>query len=221
MKRTTATLIAATLTWAIPVVAQSTQSTTAPASTSSDASGKSATLPKGTRVLAELKTKVDAKHTKAGDPIVVEVKNDVKSGNDVVLKKGSLIKGTVSQVQESSQGKGSEVDIVFDSVAPKSGGQFPNHFAIFALAAKLEKQPDDIYSSGGTKRLATSAGISGQVDAPRNQDLTAQSNGIFGFDNIELHPLVGMTPPTATLNSHSGNIVLEKGTSIVLESVGQ
>jgi hypothetical protein len=225
MKRSAATFVAVTLAWAVSAVAQSAQTTapqtSAQASASADASSKSPALPKGTRLVAELKTKVDTKHTKAGDPIVVEVKGDVKSGNDVVLKKGSQIKGTIGQVQEYSQGKGSEVDIVFDSVVPKSGGEFPNHFAVFALAAKLEKQPDDIYSSGGTKRLGTSAGISGQVQAPRDQDITPQSTGIFGFDSFELHPLVGMTPPTATVNSRSGNIVLEKGTTLVLESVGQ
>ena len=138
------------------------------------------------------------------------------------MRKGSLVKGTITQVQEFSKGKSSaELDIVLDNVVPKTGEQFSNHFAIFALAAKQEKQPDDIYSSGGKQKEATSASVSGQVVAPRDRELTVQSTGIFGFDGLELHPMARMTPPTATVNSSSGNIVLDKGTEIVLESVGQ
>jgi hypothetical protein len=222
MKRPAATFILVILACAISARAQSPQTTPAQAATSSDSSAKTAALPKGTRILAELKTKVDTKHAKPGQTVVVEVKNDVKSGDEILLKKGAQIKGSISQVQEYSKGKSNaELDIVFDNVVPKGGEAFSNHFAVYALAAKLEKQPDDIYSSGGTKRLAASAGISGQVEAPRDRDLTPQSTGIFGFDGLELHPLVKMTPPTAGVNSSSGNIVLENGTGFVLESVGQ
>jgi hypothetical protein len=167
----------------------------------------------------ELKTKVDTKHAQA---IFAEAVKDVKSGDQVPLPKGSQVKGTITQVEGASKGHpGSQIDVVLDSVVPKNGQPAPNHFAIYAVSAKIEAQPGDIYSSGGTGRMAASAGIAGQVSAPGHEEFSPQSTGVFGYTDVELHPLVKMTPPTATFNCAKGNFVLESGTKLVLESLGQ
>ncbi|HTZ47441.1 MAG TPA: hypothetical protein VMH20_07610 [Verrucomicrobiae bacterium] len=198
-----------------------TQASATPAASAARASGP-ISLPNGTRFVGKLTTKLDTKHAKVGQPLVVEVKKDVKSGEQVVLKKGSLVKGTVTAVTPYAKGgSGAEVDISFDSVGDKNEEQIPAHFAIYALSAKLEKQPDDMYNSGGKQRMATSASISGQVVAPHDNELRPETTGIFGFTDLELHPLVKMTPPTSTVNCKSGNIVLENGTELVLVAVGQ
>jgi len=106
--------------------------------------------------------KLDTKHTKPGQSVVVEVTRDVKSGDQVVLKKGSLVKGTVTEVQAFSKGSSAQLEIAFDRVAAKDGEQIPAHFAVYALAAQLEKQPGDIYATQGYKGLANSASVSGQ-----------------------------------------------------------
>jgi len=93
--------------------------------------------------------------------VVVEVTRDVKSGDQVVLKKGSLVKGTVTEVQAFSKGSSAQLEIAFDRVAAKDGEQIPAHFAVYALAAQLEKQPGDIYATQGYKGLANSASVSG------------------------------------------------------------
>jgi hypothetical protein len=199
------------------------QSTPAPAQAAATPAAGSSALPKGTRIVGKLTTKVDTKKAVTGQPITIEVIKDVKSGDSVLLKKGSKISGTITQAQAAQGKSNATLEIVLDSVAPKDGQPFSNHFGIFALAAKRENQPDDIYSSGGKGRLASSAGVSGQTTAPSHgdSDLTPQTMGIFGFQNVELHPLVRMTPPTAGVNSTGGNFVLEKDTELVLESVGQ
>ncbi len=217
MSRLTATFIALALAGAISSPAQSVQSKEAQASAAAE---RAQTLPKGTRLLGKLTTKLDTKHTQTGQPVIIEVTKDVKSGDQILLKKGSLIKGTVTQVETFSKGKSDAAfGITLDSVVPKGGEQFPDHFAIYALSAKLEEQPGDMYT--GKKGLATSASISGQTNAPKNTDITTETTGIYGFDGLQLHPLARMTPPTASLSSSTGNIVLEKETLLVLESVGQ
>jgi len=226
MRRLAATSIAFTLAWAFSIAARpatnNASQTPSQSSTPAETSTRAVGLPKGTRFIGELKTKIDSKHAQPGQAIVVEVSKDVKSGDQVLLSKGSLIKGTITQVQAFSKGhSGAELDIVLDTVAPKNEQPITNHFAIFALSAKLEKQPDDINEAGGKGRMATSASISGQVVAQHDLDLTPQSNGIFGFTDVELHPLTKMAPPTAAVNSSKGNIVLDNGTRFVLESVGQ
>ncbi|MGB2635993.1 MAG: hypothetical protein WAM58_18840 [Candidatus Acidiferrum sp.] len=217
MNRLTATFIAVALAGTISSPAQSAQSKDAQASAAAE---RAEALPKGTRLMGKLTTKLDTKRTKVGQPVVIEVSKDVKSGDQTLLKKGSLIKGTVTQVQAFSKGQSSaSFEIALDTAVPKGGQQISNHFAIFALSAKVEEQPADIYND--KKDLATSASISGGVNAPRKMDISPESTGIFGFDSLELHPLAHMTPPTASVTSSTGNIVLERETTFVLESLGQ
>ncbi len=88
-------------------------------------------------------------------------------------------KGTLAQVQAFSKGHSTaELDIVLDSVVLKTGEQISDHFAIFALAAKLENQPEDIYAYASGGKLATSASIFGHTAAAlQDLDLTPQSTG--------------------------------------------
>jgi hypothetical protein len=180
-------------------------------------------LLKGKGIVGKLTKTVSTKSAKAGDAVEVEVTQDAKLGDQVLLRKGSLVKGTIAQVGVFSKGKsGAELEIVFDAVAPKTGEQISTHLIIYALAADVPAQPDDIYSSKGKQGLANSASVSGQAGGPNAAgELTPQTVGIFGFDKIELHPLARQAPPTSSVNSPSGNITLEKGTKIVLVFVGQ
>ena len=100
MNRLTATFIAVALAGTISSPAQSAQSKDAQASAAAE---RAEALPKGTRLMGKLTTKLDTKRTKVGQPVVIEVSKDVKSGDQTLLKKGSLIKGTVTQVQAFSK----------------------------------------------------------------------------------------------------------------------
>jgi hypothetical protein len=221
MSRIPASVVTLCLACVITTAAQSNPAP-AQASAATAATASSAALPKGTRIVGKLTTKLDTKKVESGQAVTIEVTRDVKSGDQVLLRKGSQIKGTIANVQAAKGKSNAEMDIVLDTVIPKDGQQFTNHFGIFALSAKLEKQPDDIYNSGGKGKLANSAGISGQTVAPHDTDITPQTTGIFGFQNVELHPLTKMTPPTAGVNStNGGNFVLDKETAVVLESLGQ
>jgi hypothetical protein len=224
MKRLMMAATLLSITSAICFGAQSTQSPTAePAAkpSSSGDSGKLGSTLKGKGVVGKLTKTVGTKNSKTGDIVEVEVTQDAKLG-DVFLSKGSVIKGTIAQVSAFAKGKSpADLEVVFDTVLPKTGEQISTHLLIYALARDVPAQPDDIYSSGGTKRLATSAGIAGQVGAPNAGQLTPETVGIFGFDNFELHPLARKDPPTSAVNSPSGNINLDRGTKIVLVFVGQ
>jgi hypothetical protein len=181
------------------------------------------TILKGKGVVGKLTKAIDTKHAKAGDPVTVEVTSDVKSGSAVVLPKGSVIKGTIAQVQSFSKGKsGAELDIVFDTVVPKNGGQTSTHLLIYALAAKMDQAPtpEDIYATQGYKGAANSAAISGHAGGPNGNQLTPESTGIFGFDDLELHPAAQTNPPTSSITCTKKNISLENGTHIVLVFAG-
>jgi hypothetical protein len=177
---------------------------------------------KGIRLVGKLTTKLDTKHSKSGQDVVVEVQKDVKAGDQVVLKKGSLIKGTLTEVTPYSKGSSNgELDLVLDSVFPKQGQTISTHLVIYALAAKQEQKPEDIYATKGYQGLANAASVSGQVEAPTASTLSPEATGIFGFQDVELHPLGKANPPTSTIVCKSGNIVLERETGLVMVFVGQ
>ncbi|MGB9419962.1 MAG: hypothetical protein WBR26_25880 [Candidatus Acidiferrum sp.] len=215
------------MTWVMSSAAQSTQtSTTEPAGKSAtveDNSAKLGSVMKGKGIVGKLTKNVGTKQSKVGDAVEVEVTQDAKVGDQVLVRKGSTVKGTITGVQGFSKGKsGAELDMVFDNVSGKGGEQASTHLIIYALAADVPQQPDDIYNSGGRQRLATSASISGGLEGgPHGGGLTPETVGIFGFDSLELHPLARTDPPTSAINSSSGNIVLGKATKIVLVFVGQ
>jgi hypothetical protein len=224
MKRLMIAAILLSITAAISFGAQSTQSPTAePAAkpSSSGDSGKLGGTLKGKGVVGKLTKTIGTKNSKTGDIVEVELTQDAKLGN-VFLAKGSVIKGTIAQVTAFAKGKSpADLEVVFDTVLPKTGEQISTHLLIYALARDVPAQPGDIYSSGGTQRLATSASVSGHVGSPESGDITPETIGIFGFDNFELHPLARTNPPTSAVNSPSGNINLDRGTKIVLVFVGQ
>jgi len=108
----------------------------ASASTSANVGQNSATLENGTKIDAKLDSALDVKKNKVGDRVEARSTKDVRQGDKVVLKKGTMLVGHVSEVQartkEQSQ---SHLGIVFDHAVMKDGQEVPFNASIQALAA--------------------------------------------------------------------------------------
>jgi hypothetical protein len=203
--------------------AQNSASQAQPTSTTPDkGSDKLGTLLKGKGLVGKLTKGVDTKHTKVGDPVTVEVTQDVKLDGQVLLPKGSLVKGIITKVQPFSKGSNAELDFVFDNVTTKTGEQTSTHLLIYALAAKMDHAPppEDLGARKGLGGVANSASISGHVGGQNSDELAPETVGIFGFDDLELHPGARPNPPTSSVACAKKNISLESGTHIVLVFAG-
>lgn len=225
MKRFTLAAMILVATGSISFAARGVKSqTTANSAAPENGSEPLGTILKGKGVVGKLAKGIDTKHAKAGDPVTVEVTSDVKSGGQIVLPKGSLIKGSITKVEGFSKGKSdAEVDIEFDTVSLKNGPQSSAHLVIYALAAKMDHAPtpEDIYATQGYKGAANSAAVSGHSGGgPNGNELTPESQGIFGFDDLELHPAAQTNPPTSSITCAKKNISFEAGTHIVLVFAG-
>jgi len=209
---------------AVSAAAQSTPGNTsdAPAQMAAPAkaSPSSASLPNGTGIVGTLSTNLDTKHSRAGDRVEVEVTQDVKPADRVLLRKGSHISGQITQVNAFSKGSdNAALEIVFDNVAPKGGDQISTYLAISALAAKRDDTTNDLQDGRGLNATSTRAGVAGgMLSAPA--PLRPDAEGIFRIDGMSLMPMAKDKPPTSLLHSNSRNIHLEKGTEIVLVVVG-
>jgi len=212
------------LAWTVSAAARSTPSNTPDAPVQSDTPAKtsptSASLPNGTGIVGTLSTNLDTKHSRVGDRVEVEVTQDVKPADRILLRKGSHITGQITQVNAFSKGSdNAALEIVFDNVIPKGGEQISTHLAIFALAAKRDETSNDLYDARGLAATSARAGVAGgmlSAPAPLRPDAT----GIFRIDGMSLLPMAKDKPPTSLLHSDSRNIHLEKGTEIVLVAVG-
>jgi pilus assembly protein FimV len=158
-------------------------------SASTSAGANSLNLAGGTAVPATLVTPLDAKHSKPGDPVVAKTTQDVKQNGQVVLKKGSELKGHVTQAEaRSGQNAESTLGVVFDSAVPKGSHEpMPANFSIQALAAAQNQAETSIGEDQAALGSAGQAGFTGSgatapvgAPAPAGGGLTRGVGGTVG-----------------------------------------
>lgn len=187
--------------------------TSSPPSVSND----STTIPVGTEIVGTLSTKLDTKHSKVGDPVKVEVSQDVLEGNRVVLKKGSRVTGHVTDVSAYSRKVfNAKLEIVLDRIVPMHDEQVPTYLAIYALGAKHEDASDNSPDPRPTTATAQAAGLTGATGGPAGGVLKPDSKGVYNLYDLSLTPMARDNPPTSLVHSQSQDIRLDKGTEIVL-----
>ena len=177
-------------------------------------------LPKDATFLAKLATNLTARQCKAGDPVEAEVRQDVKQGHDVVLKKGSMLLGHVASVQPS--GKDLAVAIAFDSARMKDGKQFSLPLSIRALAPEADISNNSSLSDGrGLSAAANNATVAGHDTTlkGRTNQLDANSSGVYDLPGVKLSDQMTNGTHYTLLTSSTGDLRLKKGTQLVMEVV--
>ncbi len=105
------------------------------ASASAKAAKSSANLADGTKIDATLVNPLDVKHNKAGDRVEARTTQDVKQDGNVVLKKGTILVGHVTQAQARANGQPqSQLGVAFDRAIAQKGQEIPFSASIKALA---------------------------------------------------------------------------------------
>jgi hypothetical protein len=78
---------------------------------------KSIILPEDTEIIVSLTKTVSSTNAHIGQPIEAEVKKDVVVGDRVLIKKGTPVKGVVTQIERAKRmGQGGSIDIQINSV---------------------------------------------------------------------------------------------------------
>jgi hypothetical protein len=140
--------------------------TSSSASTNANAGNNSASISNGSKIDATLATSLDAKRSKAGDPVEARAAQDVKQDGKVVLKKGTRLVGHVTQAQARASGQTqSQLGIVFDHAVLKNGQEVPFNASIQALAAA---QSATAASTGADDVIASSSGMGAAQGSARS-----------------------------------------------------
>jgi hypothetical protein len=160
-----------------------------------------------TYVLAELLTDLDAATIKPGDPVTAKTVEDLKSGHDVLLQKGSILKGHVIGVKTfSSDSPKSLVAILFDPVTLSAGEQHSAAIAIQALAP----------AEGTRTEAELNPAIHAHDVKPTVGYLSHKSSGTYGLPGVSLGYEVSKAGKASVVTSITGNVRLRKGMQVVI-----
>jgi len=196
-------------------------------------------LAPGMPIYADLKSSLDSKKAKNGDPVNAQTSEVVKSNDGrTILPRGAKLIGHITQATAKSKGDGqSSLGIAWDKAILKDGGEVPLAVGIQALAspATFSSPPDagppqstanmgttqtspmgrstppPDSPSGGATRGAVAAGGNSQTT------LSPNSHGVIGMHGLTLAAARGDDNAiVSTVSSDGKNVHLDAGTRMLL-----
>ena len=210
----TGILLLAALVVALPSIAQT--------STPPTAVPPSLNLPASQGIIAKLDTDLDASRNKPGDLVQAETTRELKVGHDVLLKKGSVLTGHVTQVQTYSNAYPSMIVIVFDQVAPKGGSPATLNVKIQALAPAPTVSTDSLQDGRGMAATQINSAVAGaDKSVGGGGELMATSVGVYGMRGMSLASSVHDQKLYSAVQSNIGDVKLKKGAQLVFKAPEQ
>ncbi len=185
---------------------------------------KTARIPAGTRFDLEFMQTVDTMVSQDGDVCNFILLNDQKSGNNVVLPAGSIVRGCLSKVKPSKIcSRGGVVYLDFDHIVTPTGRQLPLSLGLVGITQVT--YDGGIYGSLGYGQAlkdnwaktvditikSTNYGLKAGESAPGIQYLTAPVCAVGGGFGAGCY-LVGSS--TVDLFKHGKDVTFIKGTKL-------
>jgi hypothetical protein len=110
-------------------------------------------IPAGTKISVRMETPLNTIGSNAGDQFNSTIIQDIKSGNDIILPAGTMIRGTVGDVKRAALlSTGAEMVLYFDHVVTPIGKQIP----VYAVLTNI----DNLTLGGG---ISSGSSYSGEV----------------------------------------------------------
>ena len=89
-------------------------------------SAQTVTIPQGTQITARLANQLDSGEVKVGDPVTMDVLEDLKIENAIAVPHGSIVMGHVTKAKGARKmGRGGLLDISFETVTAADGTKVP------------------------------------------------------------------------------------------------
>jgi hypothetical protein len=93
----------------------------------------SITIPQGTQLTARLASQLDSGQVQVGDPVTMDVLEDLKIENAIAIPRGSIVMGHVTNAKGARKmGRGGQLDISFETVTAGDGTRVPISGGTFA-----------------------------------------------------------------------------------------
>jgi hypothetical protein len=144
-------------------------SASASGNTSAEANTSTGTLSTGTLLQAELAKSIDAKKAKPGDEVTARLMQDVRTGGNATLHKGSRLVGHVTEAQaKSKENAESRLGVVFDKAVLKGGQEVAFVGVIQALAPPVQGTLPVAGDDGGNLGSGMGSGNGGSMGGGRS-----------------------------------------------------
>lgn len=75
----------------------------------------------GTKVRIQLKTRLDTKKSKVGEPVRAQIKQEIKQDHTVLLPKDGYLVGTITEIDASDHSSPGKIGVLFNEVTDKKG----------------------------------------------------------------------------------------------------
>jgi len=197
-------------------------SSIAQTSTPSSPAAPTLNIPSSQGIIAKLDTDLDAGRNKPGDIVQAETTRELKVGHDILLKKGSVLTGHVTQAQTFSNASPSMIVIVFDQVAPKGGSPATLNVKIQALAPAPAVSTDSLQDGRGMAATNISSAVAGtDRSVGSGGELMATSVGVYGMKGVSLASSVQNQKQYSAIQSGVGDVKLKKGAQLVFKAPEQ
>lgn len=180
-------------------------------------------VPAGIQLPVIVETPLDSRTANAGDIFVVKASNDLWAGEQLILPKGTTIRGRVETVERPGFfSKGGLMRLSFDHAVMPSGELRPLSLQLDAASAKLNQEKNALYTDPGIgSKLNTS------VDKGVNQFNQFYERGIKagqargGGANMLLtvptNTIAGVATGTAVTTGNAVKAIFGKGESVTLQ----
>ena len=207
-------------------------------------SAQSNSSPRVSTVIAELEKQLESKTATLNQEIVLMTLNDVIVDGKIVIPKGSKLIGQIADpsAKQNDSGKNA-LAIRIDKAVTPSGAEIPLQAIIAAIKAPTDDsltsdpQYDMMHSNEpkmtGASTSATTASGSLPASSKANSTaavataeikggmsngtpLTAESQGVIGYEGITISWSLTSPPPLTLFVSKSKNIKLKAGTQMLL-----
>jgi len=185
-------------------------------------------VPEETAFLGKLTSNLIPSQCKPDDLVEAQTTQDLKRGREVLLKKGSSLLGHVKLVEVSPSEKPETlVGIVFDGVKmQKTGQQFSLHLIVQALAPESDMDSNNSLADAtgtGLTSATRAASVSGHAGTTRGNvnQLTTESKGVYEFAGVRLGDRATATGHVTILAFSNANVLMKKGTQLVMRVVNQ
>ena len=185
-------------------------------------------VPEETAFLGKLTSNLIPSQCKPDDLVEAQTTQDLKRGKDVLLKKGSSLLGHVKLVEVSPSEKPETlVGIVFDGAKMlKTGQQFSLHLIVQALAPESDMDSNNSLADAtgtGLTSATRAASVSGHAGTTRGSvnKLTTESKGVYEFAGVRLGDRVTPTGHITILAFANANVLIKRGTQLVMRVVNQ
>lgn len=160
----------------------------------------------GTQFQLEFLQPVSTSSGSEGDFFTAAIKNELKTGNTIILPQGSVVRGSISTVKMAQRfSRGAKLYLDFDHVVTPNGRQIPLDLAITSY--------DRIYYDGGLyKNLGYGEAVKNNYD--KGIEITKKSTN-YGLSVQDDHPgLQYLTTPFCAIGGFIGGVGYLIGDSV-------